>query len=114
MHSLPINLETNPDDTVIRKILSGEVALFEILIRRYNTVLYRIARSYGFNHQDAEDLIQDTHVSAYTSLGKFEGRSSYKTWISRIMVNKCLYRLNHGHFNKEMPFEPGAESLHKP
>lgn len=90
---------------IIQKILSGEIVLFEVLIRRYNAVLYKIARTYGFNHQDAEDLMQDTHVAAYTSLGKFEGRSSYKTWISRIMINICLYKLKYGHFKNEFPSE---------
>ena len=86
-----INFDT--EQSVVEKVVSGDIASFEVLIRRYNPVLYKIARSYGFNHQDAEDLMQDTHVSAYQALSKFENRSSYKTWISRIMVNKCLYKL---------------------
>jgi RNA polymerase sigma-70 factor (ECF subfamily) len=95
----------NSDDIVIEKILGGDIALFEVLIRRYNSVLYRIARSHGFNHQDAQDLMQDTHVIAYTQLSKFEGRASYKTWISRIMINKCLYKLKYGYFKNEFPSE---------
>lgn len=87
---------------IIEKILNGEMALFEILIRRHNDVLYKIARSFGFNHQDAEDIMQDVHVIAFSKLSNFEGRSSYKTWISKIMVNKCMYRLNHGYYLKEM------------
>jgi RNA polymerase sigma-70 factor (ECF subfamily) len=88
---------------IIEKILNGDLQLFEILIRRNNEVLYKIARSFGFNHQDAEDIMQDVHVTAYTSLKSFEGRSSYKTWISKIMVNKCLYKINHGYYSKEIP-----------
>ena len=110
----PIQLDR--DDVLIGKILDGEITFFEILIRRYNAVLYRIARSYGFNHQDAEDLMQDTHVIAYTQLSKFEGRSSYKTWISRIMVNKCLYKLKYGYFKNEFPSElvqSNNESMHE-
>jgi RNA polymerase sigma-70 factor (ECF subfamily) len=91
------------DKQLIHKILAGEPALFEILLRRYNPVLYKIARGYGFNHQDAEDLIQDTHVSAYQHLRQFAGRASYKTWISRIIIHKCLYKLNHGAGRKEQP-----------
>lgn len=93
------------DEFIIEKILGGELSLLEILIRRYNPVLYRIARGYGFNHQDAEDLMQDAHVIAYTQLAKFEGRSSYKTWISRIMINKCLYKLKYGYYKNEFPSE---------
>jgi RNA polymerase sigma-70 factor (ECF subfamily) len=114
MQNLPGNVAVNSDLSVIEKIVKGEVSLFEILIRKYNSVLYKIARSYGFNHQDAEDLMQDTHVSAYMSLQKFEGRSSYKTWISKIMVNKCLYKLKYGYFKNEVPAETAVESNHQP
>jgi RNA polymerase sigma-70 factor (ECF subfamily) len=114
MQNLADNIALNTDDSVIEKILKGEVSSFEILIRRYNSVLYKIARSYGFNHQDAEDLMQDTHVSAYMSLQKFESRSSYKTWISRIMVNKCLYKLKYGYFKKEVPGDISLESNYQP
>ena len=93
------------DHEVIEKVLAGDTAIFEILIRRFNPVLYKIGKMYGFNHQDTEDLMQDTHVSAYTQLAGFESRATYKTWISRIMINKCIYRLKYGYFSKEVPSE---------
>ncbi|HEY9363493.1 MAG TPA: sigma-70 family RNA polymerase sigma factor [Chitinophagaceae bacterium] len=105
MQSLFRPKEIHTDEIVIGEVLNGNSALFEILIKRHNSVLYKIARSYGFNHQDAEDLMQDTHVAAYTELKKFEGRASYKTWISRIMINKCLYSLKYGYFKNEVPSE---------
>ena len=103
MQSLAEHFGVDSDLTVIQKILTGDDSLFEVLIRRYNPVLYKIARSYGFNHQDAEDLMQDAHVSAFMALSDFEGRASYKTWISTIMVNKCLYKLKYGYFKNEFP-----------
>src|SRR5687767_2346925 len=109
MHTHIDNVQVASDSEVIEKILNGDIALFEILIRRYNPVVYRIARGYGFNHQDAEDLMQDTHVSAYTQLAKFEGRAAYKTWISRIMINKCLYKLKYGYFKNEFPTDTIGE-----
>lgn len=84
------------EEEIIAKILGGEIALFEVLIRRYNSILYKIARSYDFNHEEAKDLLQETHIAAYQNLAKFESRSSYKTWIAKIMVNKCLYKLSYG------------------
>jgi RNA polymerase sigma-70 factor (ECF subfamily) len=114
MQNLSGNVAVDSDLSAIEKIVKGEVSLFEILIRKYNSVLYKIARSYGFNHQDAEDLMQDTHVSAYMSLQKFEGRSSYKTWISKIMVNKCLYKLKYGYFKNEVSVETAVEPTHQP
>jgi RNA polymerase sigma factor (sigma-70 family) len=105
MQNLIDSIQLDSDSVVIGRILEGDISLFEVLIRRHNPVLYRIARSYGFNHQDAEDLMQDTHVIAYTQLSKFEGRASYKTWISTIMINKCLYKLKYGYFKNEFPSE---------
>jgi hypothetical protein len=51
------------DTEVIKDILSGNTAMFEILIRRYNPFLYKIGRSYGFNHHDTEDLMQEAYVN---------------------------------------------------
>jgi RNA polymerase sigma-70 factor (ECF subfamily) len=91
------------EEEIIKKIVGGEKALFEVFIRRYNSVLYKIARCYGFNHQDAEDLMQETHVAAYTNLKNFQFRSSYKTWISKILIHKCVYKLSYGYFKNEQP-----------
>ncbi len=114
MQNLTDSIEVSSDQLVIEKILKGASALFEVLIRRYNPVLYKIARSYGFNHQDAEDLMQDTHVAAYSALQQFESRSTYKTWICRIMVNKCIYKSKYGYVRHEVPtedFEPHHQPL---
>ena len=110
MKALAADSEMLTDGNVIEKIIAGDTAIFEILIRRYNQALYKIGRMYGFNHQDTEDLMQDTHVSAYMQLAAFENRSSYKTWISRIMINKCLYKLKYGYSRKEISSELKEES----
>src|SRR6478609_2461227 len=86
----------NSEEEIIARIVGGEMALFELLIRRYNAILYKVARSYDFDHEEAKDLLQETHIAAYQNLDRFEGRSSYKTWIVKIMVNKCLYKLSYG------------------
>jgi|SRR5215207_9029072 len=95
-------LDVLSDTEAIENILQGHTFLFEVLIRRYNPVLYRIARSYGFGHHDAEDLMQEAHVSAYSALGNFEQRSSYKTWLSKIMINKCGRKSSAGYFRNEI------------
>jgi RNA polymerase sigma-70 factor (ECF subfamily) len=77
------------DTEVIEKILSGETELFEILIRRYNPYLHKTGRSYGYNHADTQDIMQETFINCYMNLAKFEGRASFKTWIIRIMLNNC-------------------------
>lgn len=87
------SIETYSEHEVIERILNGEKALYELVVRRYNPYLYKIGRSYNYNHDDTQDLMQDTYVDAYKNLRQYEGRSSFKTWISRIMLNNC-YRKN--------------------
>jgi RNA polymerase sigma factor (sigma-70 family) len=91
------------DAEVIGKILEGDSGAFEILMRRCNPILYKVARGFGFNHQDAEDLMQETHIAAYKNLGQFSFDASYKTWISKIMYRKCLYRTNLAQSKNETP-----------
>lgn len=81
--------EKYTDLEVIQKIISGETELFEIIIRRYNPFLYKIGRSYNYCHEDTQDLMQDTFIDTFTGLSKFENRSTFKTWIIKIMLNNC-------------------------
>ena len=78
---------------VIERILKGEKALYEIIVRRFNPYLYKVGRSYNYSHEDTQDLMQDTFVDAFKALKQFSGKSSFKTWIVRIMLNNC-YRKN--------------------
>jgi RNA polymerase sigma factor (sigma-70 family) len=89
------------DFDVLDRILAGEPGLYEILIRRYNPTLYKVGRSYGFPHEDVQDLMQDAYISAYQYLSQFERKSQFSTWLVRIMINKCLYKMK-----KERASEP--------
>ena len=91
------------DLEIISRILSGEVALYEVIIRRYNPYLYKIGRSYGYSQHDTEDLMQDSFLSAYSSLQKFENRASLKTWLVRIMLNQCYHKRQKFSFRNEIP-----------
>jgi RNA polymerase sigma factor (sigma-70 family) len=97
--------EQYTDDEIIRRVCEGETPLYEILIRRYNPYLYRTGRSYNYNHQDTEDLMQETYIAAYYSLSKFEGRSSFKTWLIRIMLNHCYRKQQKFSYQKEIVME---------
>lgn len=104
MNSLK-EFEHYTDIEVIGKILKGENQLYELLIRRNNPFLYRIGRSYNYNHHDTEDLMQETYINAFYSLGKFENKSSFKTWITRIMLNNCYQKKQKFSFKNERPVE---------
>ena len=98
------------DLEIIDRVLHGEEALYEIIIRRYNPYLYKVARSYGYGHADAQDLMQDTFVSTYFNLSKFENRSTFKTWIIRIMLNNCYQKSQKASFKRE---GTGLENTHE-
>ncbi|MEO9147707.1 MAG: sigma-70 family RNA polymerase sigma factor [Ginsengibacter sp.] len=99
------SLQEYSDDEIIHKILQSEPKLFEELIRRYNSLLYKIGRTYRYNHQDTEDLMQETYASAYFNLARFEYRSSYKTWLTRIMLNHCYQKKRKFSFKNEIALE---------
>ena len=99
------SLQEYSDVEIIHRILQSESQLFEELIRRYNSLLYKIGRTYNYNHQDTEDLMQETNVSAYFNLAKFENRSSYKTWLTKIMLNHCYQKRRKFSFKNEIPVE---------
>ena len=94
--------ESYSDEEVISKILSGETALFEIIVRRYNPFLHKTGRAYGFNHEDTQDLMQETFVSAFLHLHQFEKRSTLKTWMIKIMLRHCSRKQQKSSFKNEI------------
>ncbi len=89
----PSQIHQTPEDLeIISQVLSGKMESYEKIIRRYNGYLYKIGKSYGFGHNDVEDLMQETYIDAFVNLKKFENRSSFKTWLVRIMLNNCYHK----------------------
>lgn len=86
------------NEELVIEILDGNTPIFELLIRRLNPVLYKIGRGYGLNHQDTEDLMQEAFINSYRNLNRFQNRSSFKTWLIRIMLNLCYHKV---HDNKQ-------------
>jgi len=85
-----LTTEEIPDAALIGKILSGEKKFFELIIRRYNQRLYRIGMSILHDDTEVEDAMQVAYINAYEHLEQFENRSSFSTWITRILLNECL------------------------
>src|SRR5713226_10288551 len=80
------------DEEVVARVLAGETAMFEIVMRRYNQRLYRVARIILRNDGEAEDVMQDAYVRAYEHLSQFAGRAAFSTWLTRIAVHEALAR----------------------
>lgn len=103
-------LEKMTDEEVISRVLGGEKNLYEIIIRRYNPYLYKVGRSYNYNHQDTEDLMQDSFIDAYKKLSQFEGRAQFKSWLIRIMMNNCYHKGRKASYKNEIMQEINDQS----
>jgi RNA polymerase sigma-70 factor (ECF subfamily) len=80
------------DEEIVQRVLAGETAWFEVIMRRYNQRLYRVARSIVHDPDEAEDIIQDAYVRAFQHLRQFAGRAKFSTWLTRIAVHEALAR----------------------
>lgn len=81
-----------PDEAIVSRVLAGETALFEVLMRRHNQRLYRAARAILRDETEAEDVMQEAYVNAYTHLAQFDGRAQFATWLTKIAVYEALAR----------------------
>jgi RNA polymerase sigma-70 factor, ECF subfamily len=86
-------LEQWSDDEIVRRVREGDLALFELLMRRHNQRVYRATRSILRDDAESEDAMQEAYVRAYEHLRQFEGRAQFSTWLTRIAVNEALKRL---------------------
>lgn len=78
------------DEEIIDRVLKGETALYELLIRKFNLRLYRISMSILNNDMEAEDVMQTAYLNAYLQLGSFQNKSGFGTWLTRILINESL------------------------
>ncbi len=81
------------DEAVVRGVLAGDTALFELLMRRYNERVYRAARAILRDDAEAEDVMQQAYVNAFTHLHQFNGSARFSTWLTRIAINEALARV---------------------
>jgi RNA polymerase sigma-70 factor (ECF subfamily) len=110
--------DDQPDLDVIGQILAGRTALFELLMRRYNERVYRTARAIVRDDSEAEEVMQQAYVNAFTHLRQFNGSARFSTWLTRIAINEALARVRrqgrYEVFDDEVsnvePFTPGHPS----
>ncbi len=78
------------DEEIVERINKGETILYEALMRKYNLRMYRISMSIINDDMEAEDIMQTAYLNAYLQLQNFQNRSSFATWLTRIMINESL------------------------
>ena len=81
-----------PDADVVARVLAGDSALFELVMRRYNRLLFRLARGIVRDDDEARDVVQAAYVRAYYHLDQFRGPDGFKAWLARITINEALSR----------------------
>lgn len=81
-----------PDSEIVERVRAGDVNAFATLVRRHSQRLFRVAVCVLRNEADAEEVVQDSFVRAYTHIGQFEGRAQFSTWIARIAFHAALAR----------------------
>jgi RNA polymerase sigma factor (sigma-70 family) len=81
------------DGSIARRIAGGDRVAFELLMRRHNRRLYRLARATLRDGAEAEDALQEAYLHAFRAMGQFRGNASLSTWLSRLVLNECLGRI---------------------
>jgi RNA polymerase sigma-70 factor, ECF subfamily len=81
------------DRDIINRILAGERNNYQLLVERYQSMVFRICLGFVHSKEDADDLTQEVFILAYQSLMKFKGEASFSTWLYRIAVNASLNKV---------------------
>jgi len=78
------------DEEIADRVIKGEKHLYESLMRKYNLRLFRICMSIINDDMAVEDVMQTAYLNAYLNLAKFKNKSSFGTWLIRILINESL------------------------
>src|SRR5246127_5324576 len=92
-----------PDDELVAATKSGDELAFETLVKRHQRRIFALAFRYTRVREDAEDIVQETLKKAFVHLQKFEGKSSFSTWLTRIAINESLMSLRRRRTLHEVP-----------
>jgi RNA polymerase sigma-70 factor (ECF subfamily) len=81
-----------PDEEIVKRVRAGDIAMFEILMRRHNQRVYRVVRAVVKDEADVEDVMQQAYINAFMHLHQFEDRSQFSTWLIRIALHEAFGR----------------------
>ncbi|MBZ9896343.1 RNA polymerase sigma factor [Mesorhizobium sp. BR1-1-6] len=99
---------------LVARALARDSDAFRKIMKLNNQRLYRLARGMVRNDSEAEDIVQEAYVRAFTNLGTYRGDASLSTWLSRIVINEALGRLRKGRRTVAMPENPEAQIIRFP
>ena len=90
---VPAGAPALTDYGLVERVRAGDAAAFELIMRRHNRRLFRLARSVLRNGAEAEDVVQETYVRAFAKLDDFKGPDGFSAWLARIAYNEALGRV---------------------
>lgn len=97
--------EADSDWTIVQQVQSGDVAAFDRLMVKYRERVYGVVYNMTSNREDASDLTQDAFIKAFQSINRFQGQSSFFTWLYRIAINSTLTHLRKNRLRTFFSFE---------
>lgn len=97
-------MDARTDEEIIGLVLDGDVQAYRHLIDRHTGIAYSTAFAVTRNHEDAEEIVQDAFLKAFSSLGSFQGRSKFSTWLFRIVYHRAL-----NHIEKSKSYKTSTE-----
>lgn len=86
-------VENNDEQALVERARAGDTQAFTQLVNRYERKIFRLARNITQNDEDAEDVLQESFLKAYSNLENFQMHSKFYTWLVRIAVNEALMKL---------------------
>jgi RNA polymerase sigma-70 factor (ECF subfamily) len=101
--------EADSDWALVQRVQAGEVQAFDLLMRKYRERVYSVVYNMTSNRDDAADLTQDAFIKAFQSINRFQGQSSFFTWLYRIAVNSTLTHLRKARLRSFFSFEKITE-----
>ena len=101
--------EADTDWALVQRVQAGEVQAFDLLMRKYRERVYAVVYNMTSNRDDAADLTQDAFIKAFQSINRFQGQSSFFTWLYRIAVNSTLTHLRKARLRSFFSFEKITE-----
>lgn len=104
-----VSFDTAGDHVLVLAANHGEVQAFEILVKRYQPKIFATVLRFTRAREDAEDIVQETFQKAFLHLHRFEGKSSFFTWLTRIAINEALMLLRKGRALREVSMDDSRE-----
>jgi RNA polymerase sigma-70 factor, ECF subfamily len=99
-----------PEQVLVVAAKNGDEQAFETLFKRHRQKILRVVLRYAHVREDAEDIVQQSFQKAFVYLHKFEGKSSFSTWLTRIAINESLMLLRHGRALREVSVDDHSEA----